>query len=105
MLLKVELHKKDGRSQEVFVGGDSGEGSQIFLYSHFAHSSEVSPERCLRIASQQSFYGIQLINDFYVLCHSVKSDYIDPSEIRTEMGVLAIEADQVEKLLLGSDDY
>ncbi len=105
MLLKVELLKRDGRSQEVFVGGDSAEGSPILLYSHFAHSSDVEAERCLRIASQQSSFGMQLINGFYVLCHSVKGKCMEASDIRTEIGLLAIEADEVEKSLLGSDDY
>jgi hypothetical protein len=105
MLLKVQLFKQDGRAQEVFIGGNSGEGSQIFMYSHFAHSSDVKAEKALRIASEQSFYGMQLINGFFVLCHSVNSQYMEASDIRSEMGILAIQADEVEKSILGSDDY
>jgi hypothetical protein len=105
MLIKLQMFRQDGRSQEVFLGGDTGDGSQIFLYSHFAHATDVSPEKALRYASQKSFYGIQLINDYYVLCHSINSQYMEGSDIRSEIGILAIQADELENAILGSDDY
>jgi hypothetical protein len=104
MLLKVEL-SGNGRTQTVFVGGNSGEGSSMFLYSHFADSSDVTANEVLRLVGDSTYFGVQLINGFYVVCHVVNTSYMEPSDIRQELLLVGSAADKLEDSLLGTDLY
>jgi hypothetical protein len=104
MLLKVELNG-NGRTQTVFVGGEAGEDKSMFLYSHFAHSSDVSANEVLRLVGELTYYGVRLTNGFYVVCHVVNTTYMEPSDIRQELISVALAADTLEKSLLDTDLY
>jgi hypothetical protein len=105
-LLKVEMATEYGRTQLVYVGL-IGSGP-VFLYSSFASALEVKPKKVLDLvitASKLSNFGIQIINNDFMLVHTISLNSLDLHKFHIDLGILARSADELEMELKGLNDF
>jgi hypothetical protein len=106
-LLKIEMVRDLGRTQHVYVGANE-QTDQIFLYSRFASSLEVKEKKVLELvltASRESYFGLQIIDNDFMLVHSIKMNAFDLEDLHNELGMLAISADNLEMKVTGLNDF
>lgn len=101
-LLKILFTGEDGRSQLIFVAIND---LNIQISSPFAKTEDVTPKQALEANTKFSL-GIQLFfGELFVVKHYVELADIDESEIRENFKLVASVADDLEKELVGSDNY
>ena len=92
-MLTLHFKTKSLRTQVVFVGGGD---TMVIFSSPFARIGQVQPGKVLELAS---IFGVKQLGDFYCVTHVALTDTIDTSEIDIPLGLMADNADEIEKSL------
>lgn len=100
-MLNFVFDLEAGRSQMVFVLVDD---TKIEYFSPFGDVSDVTAKQALDAISSYSF-GMQIIDDEFVVKHVVFLENLDASEIKDGFHIVASIADELEKKLVGGDNY
>ena len=100
-LLKMLFSGEDGRTQLIFVAIND---LNIQISSPFAKTEDVTPKQALEANTKYSL-GMQLFGELFVVKHYVELSDIDESEIRENFNLIASVADDLEKELVGSDNW
>jgi hypothetical protein len=102
ILLKVEYPRSNGRNQWVYVGISD---KLIYFYSYFANLADYTPNQLLPIASQESYYGTQIVGDKYCLVNVIEYSNLITSDLYVQIGTLAVSADELEQFLNSRDSF
>lgn len=100
-LLKMLFTGEGGRSQLIFVAIND---YNVQISSPFAKTEDVTPKQALEASTKFSL-GIKLFGDLFVVAHYLELGDIDESELREGFTLTASIADDLEKELLGTDNW
>ena len=105
-LLTLLFAFDDGRSQLVFVGGESiGLSEWLVIQSPIAKSREIDLNDALARAGNLVVGGLGLIGELVVLRHAVPLANVDANEINEPLSLIAGSADLMEEALVGEDAF
>lgn len=107
-MIMLDFATRDGRSQVVFVTTAEGVGnaeSWLQILSPIGERGQVNIERAAVAANDFLCGGIVADEDFVMVNHCVPMANLDLNELIDPLEVVVAAADQIERIVVGTDRF
>lgn len=106
-IMAATLDMPAGRSQQVLVTFQDHEatGGWVRVASKIGFPADLDLLEAAMTASDSLCGGIVVIGDYAYLRHSIPLENLDSNELHHPINIVALGADNIEKLQLGTDEF